>query len=49
MTDAEKVLLCRNMVRDFWEYLSEDKQQDGAEALIMALSSVLDFSGAPND
>lgn len=48
MTDTEKVLLCQNMIADFWGFGSEERQLAEAETLIMAITSVLDFAGEPN-
>lgn len=48
MTDTEKVLLCQNMIQDYWEYASTESKSNGDEVLIVAISSVLDFAGEPN-
>lgn len=48
MTDTEKVLLCQDMIRDFYGYASEESESGRAEVLIAAVVSVLDFAGEPN-
>ena len=43
MTDSEKIKLIDNMIADFWEFNTEQQRKDGAEAIITAIASVIDF------
>lgn len=48
MTDAEKVALCRAVIREFWEY-GDDKSAEAMDTVINAVSTVLDFAGDGKD
>ena len=43
MTDSEKIKLIDNMIADFWEFNTEQQRKDGAEVLIAAIATVIDF------
>lgn len=45
MTDTEKVALIDKMIADFWEASTDNAIARGADAVINAIASVLNFGG----
>ena len=43
MTDREKLALIGTIIADFWGYSSDDKITAGAEAIVVAINSVVEF------
>ena len=43
MTDTEKVDLIGNIIADFWGYNSDEKITTGAEGIVTAINSVVEF------
>lgn len=45
MTDREKILLCKAMLRDFWEFSDKENQIAYGKALqtLKGIGTVLDF------
>lgn len=45
MTDREKVRLCQKIIQEFWEYSTdEDDNENGLRAALNCVSTVLDFA-----
>lgn len=43
MSDSEKIELVKAMIGDFWDFNSEENQNKGAMAFIVAIYSVINF------
>lgn len=43
VTDAEKIKLIDMMTADFWDFLTEEQQDEYAMALVVAIQSVVNF------
>lgn len=48
MTDTEKILLLKQMVNDFWEYVSDKDEETRSAAYLEVIQSVLEFGGDDN-
>lgn len=45
MTDTEKVALIATVIKEFWDYNDEKHMENGAMAMVTAISSIVDFKG----
>ena len=43
MSDFEKLAMIDIMIADFWEYNTMEQRENGAEAFIAAIASVINF------
>ena len=43
MSDTDKVALIGKIIADFWGYNSDEKITTGAEALVIAINTVVEF------
>jgi hypothetical protein len=43
MTDTEKIALISRMIADFWEFGTDERISAGADALVTAIYSVVEF------
>lgn len=49
MTDSEKLALINTMIGDFWDFLTEEQQEDNAIGTIVSIQAVANFEGAANE
>lgn len=43
MNDTEKIALITEIIGDFWEYSTSEERKSGAEAIVTAINSVVEF------